>query len=1215
MKIRIMTMGRRVFCLLIIPLLLPLAAFGQIKPHGQFEEERSGIHNGNRIQTTFYNSGLVGRVGSKPEDIGGEWPITSGHEYIGDMLMMVGGEIVDTLGVTKHSVVTPRGPIVSSRTGDKSDDGATWYTWEALPGYASPDTTLVAMSHLPVSWPSFWPDKLNVPQDPGWSNDAEDNDPKHAAWNGYFGKNVFNADQESFFIMDDYNDARYLYFPDSTDRSRRGMGLQASSRGFQWSQVLAQDVLFFVYDITNIGTYELNKMVFSMIWGGMAGGDGEDDNASFSKADNITYTWDFDNVGSGGWSPVGYAGCAFLESPGNAFDGIDNDGDATFGPGSTIMEDMFIPRTLKFGDPVVIIDYATFTRTVEFMPDNLLTVTYRNGSKRNYRPGEQIQEIPNNLIDDNLDGLIDENNGSTLEVAPGVIQTTYLFTGLKYKNYITGEGLNNKLIDERRDDGIDNDGDWNAINDDVGLDGKFNTFDLGEGDGIPTSGVGTDAPGEPHMDKTDVTESDQLGLTSFYFFYPFNIFSLKEDEKIWGYMTPGYFNSTGSKVDGDFIYGSGYFPLKPGQTERISVAVLFGDNLQKVVDTKRTVQKIYDENYNFAKAPDLPTVWAVPGDGEVTIYWNDDAEKSLDVLSGYDFEGYKIYRASDPGFHDASPITDRFGTRILDTPVAQFDKINSVTGFYPESFNGAEFYLGDDSGLVHSYRDTTVNNGFTYFYAVTAYDHGDRINEIQPSETSKFAAIDRSGEIDLGRNVVAVRPEARAAGYVERDQQEALVAQSGSLGTGKVTLEIVDEKLVPDNHVYSVRFKDTATDGVDNDFDWNSATDDLGADGIAGTGDAGEGDGKPTVGEPKLDGKDLDEMVPITTAFGVYDITNPSAVDTLVEQDFIELIVRRAGTQPDTVANLKLDQDGGRDFFDGMRLNIENDWSITRISSRSNWNQIHPESPNNYAYVFETFRAANIYTKGIGFPINYGIAFMDTTNGMSSPLTLYRSNPDGSQGAALNIGAVKTNFKVINKVTGQEAPYAFLDSPLRPSFVTAGFLSNLDRIILFEKVGNNNLVTWGLSFFGNDTTAHKPRAGDSLNIVTTFPFSSKDEFRLTSKATKVDDKAAAALLDLIKVVPNPYVAAAQWEPRNPFDTGRGPRELHFTHLPLKCTIRIYTVQGEHVATVEHNSTFEDGTAEWDMLTKDKLDIAYGIYVYHIDAPGIGEKVGKFAVIK
>jgi hypothetical protein len=34
-----------------------------------------------------------------------------------------------------------------------------------------------------------------------------------------------------------------------------------------------------------------------------------------------------------------------------------------------------------------------------------------------------------------------------------------------------------------------------------------------------------------------------------------------------------------------------------------------------------------------------------------------------------------------------------------------------------------------------------------------------------------------------------------------------------------------------------------------------------------------------------------------------------------------------------------------------------------------------------------------------------------------------------------------------------------------------------------------------------------------------------------------------------------------------------------------------------------------------MLTKDNLEISYGIYLYHVEAPGVGEKVGKFAVIK
>ena len=47
----------------------------------------------------------------------------------------------------------------------------------------------------------------------------------------------------------------------------------------------------------------------------------------------------------------------------------------------------------------------------------------------------------------------------------------------------------------------------------------------------------------------------------------------------------------------------------------------------------------------------------------------------------------------------------------------------------------------------------------------------------------------------------------------------------------------------------------------------------------------------------------------------------------------------------------------------------------------------------------------------------------------------------------------------------------------------------------------------------------------------------------------------------------------------------------------------------------HESELQNGTEIWDMLTKDQLDIAYGLYIYHIDAPGIGKKIGKFAVIK
>ena len=46
----------------------------------------------------------------------------------------------------------------------------------------------------------------------------------------------------------------------------------------------------------------------------------------------------------------------------------------------------------------------------------------------------------------------------------------------------------------------------------MGIDGLAGSGDLGENDGIPTSGAGTDLPGEPNIDKTDIDESDQIGL-------------------------------------------------------------------------------------------------------------------------------------------------------------------------------------------------------------------------------------------------------------------------------------------------------------------------------------------------------------------------------------------------------------------------------------------------------------------------------------------------------------------------------------------------------------------------------------------------------------------------------------------------------------------------------------------------------------------------------
>lgn len=100
-------------------------------------------------------------------------------------------------------------------------------------------------------------------------------------------------------------------------------------------------------------------------------------------------------------------------------------------------------------------------------------------------------------------------------------------------------------------------------------------------------------------------------------------------------------------------------------------------------------------------------------------------------------------------------------------------------------------------------------------------------------------------------------------------------------------------------------------------------------------------------------------------------------------------------------------------------------------------------------------------------------------------------------------------------------------------------------------------------------------------------------------------------LDAVKVVPNPYKGSADWEEW----TGSGARlgRVYFMGLPARCTIRIYTVAGDLVRTLEH-SDVEYGAEPWDLTGDSHVQVASGIYFYHIDAPGIGEKIGKFAVL-
>ncbi len=142
---------------------------------------------------------------------------------------------------------------------------------------------------------------------------------------------------------------------------------------------------------------------------------------------------------------------------------------------------------------------------------------------------------------------------------------------------------------------------------------------------------------------------------------------------------------------------------------------------------------------------------------------------------------------------------------------------------------------------------------------------------------------------------------------------------------------------------------------------------------------------------------------------------------------------------------------------------------------------------------------------------------------------------------------------------------------------------------------------WFFAFAPTDT---EYSAGDVYQIKGAKLNSPNDEF--VFNAGGVDVQSAKNELSRIKIVPNPYIAHASWE------TKEGIRKIQFTHLPDVCTIRIYTLAGDLVKTIEHDDG--TGTEDWDMLSLNQQGIATGVYFYHVQSK-YGEKMGKFAVIK
>ena len=113
-----------------------------------------------------------------------------------------------------------------------------------------------------------------------------------------------------------------------------------------------------------------------------------------------------------------------------------------------------------------------------------------------------------------------------------------------------------------------------------------------------------------------------------------------------------------------------------------------------------------------------------------------------------------------------------------------------------------------------------------------------------------------------------------------------------------------------------------------------------------------------------------------------------------------------------------------------------------------------------------------------------------------------------------------------------------------------------------------------------------------------YTFSTEDVATRVNEVTVLEE-----MLEEINVVPNPYYAYSQYE------TNKLDNRVKIVNLPEVCTVRIYNLSGTLIRTYDKADplTFVD----WDLKNEANVPIAGGVYIIHIDVPGVGQAIRKW----
>ena len=646
-------------------------------------------------------------------------------------------------------------------------------------------------------------------------------------------------------------------------------------------------------------------------------------------------------------------------------------------------------------------------------------------------------------------------------------------------------------------------------------------------------------------------------------------------------------------ADKRMMLSSGPFEMAPGDTQVVVGAIVMGQGSNRLSSVAGLrffdtfAQDAFDKSFDLPNPPPQPKVEVAVDHNRVTLCWDAGSRLNYDE-PGYAFEGYNVYQ----GTTVAGPW------RLI----ATYDEINTLRVIYDEIFDLTTGQiipqyptaLGSDAGVAFCHtvtqdaiRGGRLNDGTQYYFAVTAYSYNPTgiPKVLETAQTSIRAMPQRSA---LGTDLSTA--SATDVLYQRIDTQK-------SPATDVISVNVVNPDSVT-GHIYKVTFQPTAPPPV---------TQTVGAD--------------------------------TATVLYSWTLTDSTTGTVLLSNQ----LNRRGDADYRVLDGIQVVEAGK--YFPNLQdvSYVNNNTAHRRALEGVNFGLGFFDFGADYGYNFfgstldpytmpDSFTTVEVRFNRTATQKAYRFVRMQTTAG-SAPAAY----PNRGY---LNRGFVEVPFQVWDTINDIQLDAAFLEREVTDA--AGNRLSGPD-----QRASSDS--TWGPTaesdggreyiFVYRRPYSDTPKAelavdasvydgivpvlytvgpklredtdviddGDVLQFLYANPATSNDFYVFnTSSLVRGNAALARAGLERIRVVPNPYYNRSRYE------LSQFNRIMRFINMPEIATVRIFSLSGQLVRTLRKTDP-TTSVLDWDLQTENRLPVASGVYVYHVEAPGVGTIFGRLVV--